>query len=294
MSVATVLLVRFQGGYLEVPDVAAVTAWGRKEGFLQLGSVFEENEATRIAQAVLSFQNAPRVATTLGVEPTGTGDAPYVDYVVGDTITAPEADGTSTEQRVVSLTVVEDDNGEVSFANELKATFLVQEEAFDRQLKKQLDGSMSGQSVSSNPIPTGTTTRAQNGDSIGALREYVNKQLLDRLVAAQETANSNTQTGGTWTPGVTQLKFIAESRVVTTGSGGSTGRAVIAFPDGGFDNELLMVVATLGDVPGVGAAILNTVHSNTNKSQLDVVAVNNAGVGISAGSIRVDYWAVGW
>lgn len=294
MAVTTALLVRYAGGYTVVEDAAAIAAWGRREGFLQLGGVSDRDQAERVALGVLAFQGAPRVTTTLGIEPTGTADNPYVDFVVGDSITAPDETGSSSQQRVVSLTVVEDDNGEVSFANELKAPFLIAEEAFSRQLKKLLNGSIGGHTQAANPLPTGSVTRADTGDSIGALRDYTNKQLLARAAEAQTTPNANTQSGSTWTPGTDQIKWIAESHVGTTGTGGSAGRLVITFPDGGFPNDLLAVIATLGDVPGVGAAILNVVQSNTDKTQVDVVAVDNAGAGISGGSIRVDYIALGW
>lgn len=160
MAVATRLLVRYAGGYTRVTDAPAASVWGHKEGFLQLGAVSDLAEAQRVAAAVLAFQNAPRVATTLGVEPVGDGDEPYANFAVGDTINAPEADGSTSTQRVVSLTVSEDDQGDVSFATELKATFLVAEEAFDRQLKKLLNGSMRGATQASNPLPTGSVTRA--------------------------------------------------------------------------------------------------------------------------------------
>lgn len=160
MAVVTLLLVRYNGGYFEVENAAAVAQWGRKEGFVQLGSVSDHDEAERIATAILGFQNAPRVATTLGVEPVGVGDAPYADYAVGDTISAPDVGGALGTQRVMSLTVAEDADGDVTFANELKATFLVQEEAFDRQLKKLLNGSMRGQTLAANPLPTGSVIRA--------------------------------------------------------------------------------------------------------------------------------------
>lgn len=160
MGVASVLLVRYAGGYLRVVNAAAVATWGEKEAFLQLGAVSDRAEAERVAAAVLGLNTAPRVATTLGIEPTGAGDEPYADFAVGDSIDAPDDDGTSNIQRVVSLTVAEDADGDVTFATELKSTFLLTEEAFNRQLKTLLNGSMRGQSQASNPLPTGSVTRA--------------------------------------------------------------------------------------------------------------------------------------
>lgn len=152
MPVVNSLLVRWFGGYIELVNPTSSAARGRKEGLLQLGNISTLDEATRIGEGFLALNADPRVATNLGVEPAGGGDEPFVDFSVGDTITAPDEDGTASEQRVVSLTVSEDDNGEVTYATELKETLLVQEEQFNRQLKLLLAGTMKGAAKNASPI----------------------------------------------------------------------------------------------------------------------------------------------
>lgn len=158
MPIVNSLLVRWFGGYLEVMNGASETANGHKEGLLQLGSVTTLDEATRIANGLLVLTADPRVATELGVEPSGVGDEPYVDYDLGDTITAPDEDGGDSSQRVVSITVAEDENGDVSFANELKDTVLVQEEQFNRWLKLLLAGTLRGTAKNATPVPPPAVT----------------------------------------------------------------------------------------------------------------------------------------
>lgn len=167
MAVVTQLLVRYQGGYATVDYAAAQARWGIKRGFLQLGSVTEEEEVNRLALAVMAFLGDPLIATTIGVEPeVGGGNEPYVNYDVGDTITAPDSDGSTSAQRVISVTVVEDDQGELSYANELKSSFIVAEDALNRQLKKLLNGTLQGSTQVANNIPTGSVTHAENGDRV--------------------------------------------------------------------------------------------------------------------------------
>lgn len=161
MAVATALLVRWVDGYLNVNDAGGVAAWGRKEGFLTLGNVPSAEEVARIAAAVLASQAAPRVATAMGIEPeTGGGSEAYVDFVVGDTVTAPDEGGGTSVQRVVSLTVAEDENGEITVAPELNSSFQVQDEVLNRWLKRLINGTLKGASASASPVPPRSTTNA--------------------------------------------------------------------------------------------------------------------------------------
>lgn len=158
MPVVNVLLVRWFGGYQEVANAASVTEHGRREALLTLGSVTTTEEVTRIADALLALTADPRVATEMGIDPTGDGDQPYVDFTLGMTITAPDEDGNETAQRVVSITVTEDENGEPSYATELKDTMQVLEEQTNRWLKLLLAGTLRGNARNAVPvIPPATT-----------------------------------------------------------------------------------------------------------------------------------------
>lgn len=158
MPIANALLVRWVGGYLENVNATSVTAWGRREALLQVGAISTEEEATRVSDGLLTLTADPRVATSMGVEPVGDVDNPYVDYDVGDTISAPDEDGSDSLQRVVSITVVEDDNGDVSYAHELKDTLVVQEEQFNRWLKLLLAGTLRGTARNAQPVPPPSVT----------------------------------------------------------------------------------------------------------------------------------------
>lgn len=295
MAVVTVMLVRWFGGYKEAVDAAGVSAWGRKEGFLQLGNVTEEDEVDRIVAAVFGFQSAPRVATTIGIEPRGVDpdgvdhhDEPYVDFDLGDTITAPDENGATSAQRVMSLTVVEDDNGDASFATELKNTFQVQSELFDRQLKKLLNGSMQGASVSAAPNPTGSVTKAENGDSVGSLRLYTNSQLLRRPVTPQLAPYAGIF--GTFDPATQQLIEFDFPITMTSGIGGFT-----AIPLGTFPTGLMSAMVQMGDIPGGGVYSIAVINSSSDNTQIAVLVVDSAGAPYpDTTAITFNMHAVGW
>lgn len=294
MAVATHLLVRYAAGYTVIDDVAAVATWGRKEGFLQLGGVSDRDQAERVALAVLGFLGAPRVTTTIGIEPTGVADEPYVDFLVGDSITAPDEGGTTSEQRVVSLTVSEDENGELTFANELKAPFLLAEEAFNRQLKKLLGGSMRGQSQASNPLPTGSVTRADTGDSIGALRDYLNQQLLKRHVSGVTGTRSGIGTsGGTFDPSTDQ-ELVEDAYIAMTS--GTAGYTTVPLPTA-FPTGLLSAQVQLAEPlpPGAAPYFVAVVESSCSNSNIEILVVDAAGAPYpDATAIELMVHATGW
>lgn len=109
--VTNVLLVRWSQGWLEVVDAASVTAHGRHGAFLSAGQANTVEEATRLARAILARDANERDDMDITVEPTGVGDVPYDDYVVGDTVTAPDHTGAGLARRVVRLGVSHDEEG---------------------------------------------------------------------------------------------------------------------------------------------------------------------------------------
>lgn len=291
MGVATVLLVRYGGGYIEVQNAAAVAAWGHKEAFLQLGAVSDRDQAERVANAVLAFQGDPRISTTLGIEPTGVGDEPYVDFAVGDEITAPDETGGSSLQRVMSLTVAEDENGDVSFANELKANFLIPEEAFNRQLKKLLNGSIRGQTQAANPLPTGSVTRADSGDSLGALRAYTNLQLLQRMERSP-LSNVTGPGGGTFDPTTDQATQFDGTFIVHSVSGYAT----LAFPTDTFPNGLLTIVSVqVGELLAGTPYFAVPINSSSDRTQVTALVVDVSGAAYpDATDLVLNLTAIGW
>lgn len=282
------MLVRWKGGYMEETDAGGVTEWGRKEGFLQLGNVTEVTEVDRISAAVLGFQGEPRVATTLSIEPSGDGDEPFVDFAVGDTITAPDETEAAATQRVMSLTVVEDENGEVTYANELRNTLALQEERFDNQLKQMSNGTLRGSSDSASPNPGPIYTNAENGDSVGALRTYMNTQLLRRQQIWQDPGNP---IFGTFDPAADQQIVLDDTFNMTSGLAGFTNIDI----SGAFPSGLMNAMVQMGDAPGGFAYYVTVLNGSSDNNQIAVLIVDAAGSAYPDTSpLVVNVHAVGW
>lgn len=155
------LLVRWAGGWAEVTDATSIASYGRREALLGLGAVQSLDEVTRIANGQLAIYGRPRTEISADMVP-GTAELPYRHFAVGDTITVPEIDGTTALERVMALTVAEDENGVVTYVPELKDVLLQRDERWEQNLKKMADGTFRGQSAVATP------TSAQRSGAVPA------------------------------------------------------------------------------------------------------------------------------
>lgn len=150
MSIVNAMLVRWSGGYTWATVAGSIDTYGRREGYLAVAAS-SKDEALRIAHALLANRATPDVAVTAVLEPTGTGDVPYADFGLGDYVDAADAAGAVASQRMVSLTVTEDEHGNTRFVPELTSQRKVQEEAAQRWLKRMANGTLGGTAESATP-----------------------------------------------------------------------------------------------------------------------------------------------
>lgn len=97
------LLVRYRDGYQWVGS-------GTLGGFVN----YPEDtgaEAERKAERVIDELSVARWSHHVRIEPTGSGDVPFADWDVGDTVTVPDHTGAAATLRAVGLTLTEDENG---------------------------------------------------------------------------------------------------------------------------------------------------------------------------------------
>jgi hypothetical protein len=95
----------------EIEDSAAVTAWGRREGALSAGSGGSDGSIDDQGTAYLNDHADPaEVIRSVRLEPVNA--VPYVDFEVGDIITAPDFDGAPATYRVAGINVSEDEAGQ--------------------------------------------------------------------------------------------------------------------------------------------------------------------------------------
>lgn len=160
MPVSNALLVRHGGGgYHEIVEAASIAARGRREAYLELGTLPDAAAVDNIAAALFAVVAQPALSTAAGIEPVG-ADQPYADYDLGDTVTAPDETGAAVAVRVRGLTVTEDDLGQVVFGQELRSRTLAAEERFQRWLRRFSSGALSGAVESAAPVAAGGATAA--------------------------------------------------------------------------------------------------------------------------------------
>lgn len=153
MALVNALLVRWSAGYTWVTDSASILAYRRREAYLSAAAT-SEAEAVRIATALLADRASPGVGTQATLEPSGGADSPYVDFRVGDWVTAPDQTETPASVRVTSLTVTEDDEGNPVFVPELGTIREERDRANQRALKRMANGSLGG------TVESATTARS--------------------------------------------------------------------------------------------------------------------------------------
>jgi len=117
---ATAALVRSALGWTFAMDADGVADRGYFETFLEYGNIRSESVAAAQAARFLARKSRVTVATPQ-VDLTITADArPLIDYFPGDRVTCPSSTGGQTTGRVLSLSVYEDDNGNVKASADLE------------------------------------------------------------------------------------------------------------------------------------------------------------------------------
>ena len=137
---ANVLLIRWVGGWAERFDTTSIVANGRREAVISLGAVQSVEEAYRIADEQLRIYANIRSQITADVEPASDADTPYLAYKVGDTITVPDETGAGSSERVVAITVAEDEDGRITYAPELNDLILEAQERLTDRIRKLSTG----------------------------------------------------------------------------------------------------------------------------------------------------------
>jgi hypothetical protein len=145
MPITNALLVRYRDGY-KTGFAADFATYGRREGFLSIGDVSDVNAVNATITQVLAVQSQLQEAVTMGVEPSATDDTPYLGVWVGDYVTAPDASGTATSYRVVSITGTCDEEGFARFVPELRTRTDEVAERTRLWLKRIGDGTLAGRS----------------------------------------------------------------------------------------------------------------------------------------------------
>ncbi|NBW09914.1 MAG: hypothetical protein EBR82_18000 [Caulobacteraceae bacterium] len=148
------LLVRWKGGYRTRTDSGSVSTWGTHEGFLSIAGVDSAPSADSAGDTALNLYGQPRRSVTAAFEPASSGEVPYTSSLVpGSTLTAPTESGTDTF-RVESLTVTEDDDGNLSYTPELTSLVETERTRTQRWLARVGNGTLAGRSATAQLLET--------------------------------------------------------------------------------------------------------------------------------------------
>jgi len=98
-------------------DAGSVTTYGRRETFLSVPNVTTETQVTLSTQQLLASTAAPNEGITLSLQATDL--RPYEDYNIGDYVYVVDHTGVRSKYRVSSLSISEDDAGNISIVPEL-------------------------------------------------------------------------------------------------------------------------------------------------------------------------------
>lgn len=147
MPITNSIVVRYAGGYRTATVASSVSSYGKREGFLSLSSTEEITSADSALLQELASQAFLQEAVVLGIEPLTDGDTPYLGVWVRDEITAPDASGTATAYRVLSLSGSVDDEGWATFTPELETTTDTVSDRTKLWLKRLGDGTFAGRSA---------------------------------------------------------------------------------------------------------------------------------------------------
>jgi len=141
------LLVRWKGGFRTRTDSGSVSTWGTREGFLSIAGVDSAPSADSVGDTALSLYGQPRETITAAYEPASSGEVPYTSSLLpGTTLTAPNESGVGATYRVESLTVTEDDDGNLTYTPELSSLVETYQTRTQRWLSRVGQGTLAGRS----------------------------------------------------------------------------------------------------------------------------------------------------
>lgn len=180
MGSASVLLVRWSMGWIDVYPTTPI-AGRRREATLSLGNVAAVGEAINAGQSLLNVVGGARETVALGILPRSDATTPYQGWkpMPNTFVTTPGWSGTAA-QKVASVTVTQDDDGELDYELDLIDRVADNEARLQRWLKRMSNGAIGGQTAQASPerpqwepiTPTRkpTATFIQGGvDDTGAL-----------------------------------------------------------------------------------------------------------------------------
>lgn len=151
MGSASNLLVRWSLGWIDVNPPAPISG-RRREATLSLGNVPSVNEAISAGRRLLDVVGGVRETIAIGILPQSDATTPYQGWrpFPNTFITAPGWSGPAA-QKVASVTVTQDDDGELLYEMDLIDRVADNEARIQRWLKRMSNGAVGGQTAQASP-----------------------------------------------------------------------------------------------------------------------------------------------
>ena len=140
-----VMLCRWNGGWLTAvhPDWIAQ---GRKEAFLSVGAAQSAIEAHALGMGQVTEFGRVREGVSVETDPADSA-LPYFAYNNGDTINIADSNLTLQPTRVSSISMVENDDGVITWVPEAGTLLIGEDELFDETMKAVALGAKTGTAV---------------------------------------------------------------------------------------------------------------------------------------------------
>jgi hypothetical protein len=156
--IVTSLLVRWTDGWHEVTSPAAAVH-GRKEAALGLGASQDLAEVETVAGQQLAIFADPRSEIATDLWPRDNTEVPFVAFGTADRLVVPDLPGHPPSREVVqAITVTQDEDGNVTYAAELRDVLLDERERFAETLTKMANGTLGGDSRVAQPVSSVSAT----------------------------------------------------------------------------------------------------------------------------------------
>lgn len=142
------MLILWDGGYVVASDAASVTANGVHEGFLSAAGIPDVDIVDQLAAQNLATTSTPDESLVAQMDDTSatSGYSTFVDFGVGDSVTAPARGGGTQTVRCVGITLAEDGDAYLDVVTEWDTVRDVAEDRLQRWLSRTENGTLDGRS----------------------------------------------------------------------------------------------------------------------------------------------------
>lgn len=160
--IVNAVLAIYAAGYAEFRQDGSIAAHGRAEAFLSIGHIPDVSEVWRVVTQLFALRARPRLQFDVEVPDLGGASAePYSGYGLGDWVTCADDEGSSGLERCAQIEVKQDDkDATLTFKPSLRDVLEVEEDRYNRWLKRMSDGTIAGYSGAASPAPPAELPRS--------------------------------------------------------------------------------------------------------------------------------------